>query len=153
MQLNCLSWIELWTWELTWCVSNVASSLCRRYCRIFRSEGGAVLCLAGPLYLRLRCARRLRHLAVGCVVRAQRGGSFINHSFIRDHHTEQLNIDASLVLYTDGPGHWPRPLLVIQRGLGLAVPGGLATLLRRVGLSVGHAIYATRVVGATKTTL
>lgn len=47
------------------------------------------------------------------------------------------------VVFADRPGHWTRPLLVIQRSLGLAVFGGLEAVLGGVGLSLGYTVHTT----------
>lgn len=56
-------------------------------------------------------------------------------------------------MFTDRPGHWTRPLLAVQRSLGLAVFGSLETVLGGVGLSLGYTVHTTGIIGAAEATL
>jgi anoctamin-8 len=42
--------------------------------------------------------------------------------------------DFDLLFFADGPRHWPRNILPVQRGLGVTLPGGVASLFRRTGI-------------------
>lgn len=83
----------------------------------------------------------------------------INDSIERHRRTIEYLCDGVLFYYfcssfrTDRPGHWTRPLLVIQRGLGLPILGGMAALLCRTGLQMGNAIDTSGPAGAAQTPL
>lgn len=69
--------------------------------------------------------------------------------------SEQLNIYTALwfCFLLDRSGHWTRTVLIIQRGLGVLIFRGMATLLRRAGLQMGYVINTTGIIGTTAATL